>query len=125
MQGSYWTKVLDSRLSRRRALAASVTAASGAALLLACGSDGDMAGDPQVEALIEKGRVERDTEKRRTIAFELQRYLAKAMYAINPPGVGTGFVTAWPAWGVPSSLPFGGGGGGASRERCRASVASL
>jgi peptide/nickel transport system substrate-binding protein len=38
----------------------------------------DQAGDPQVEALIEKGRLEHDTERRRALVFDLQRYLAKA-----------------------------------------------
>jgi ABC-type transport system substrate-binding protein len=59
----------------------------------------DLAGDPQIDTLIEKGRVERDTEKRRALAFELQRYLAKAMYTLPPPGAASGFVMAWPALG--------------------------
>ena len=57
----------------------------------------DRAGDPQVDSMIEKGRVERDTEKRRQLGFELQRYLAGKMYAIQSPGVGTPFDMAWPA----------------------------
>jgi hypothetical protein len=42
--------------------------------------------------------VEGDTEKRRSIAFELQRYLAKAMYADQPSGLSVlASATAWPA----------------------------
>src|SRR3972149_4080494 len=42
--GSYWDKVLRSRLSRRRALAASGGLAAGAAILSACGDGGEQAG---------------------------------------------------------------------------------
>ncbi len=57
----------------------------------------DKAGDPQVNSLIEKARLEPDTEKRRALVFELQRYLAKAAYAVPPPGQATAFEVAWPA----------------------------
>ena len=43
--------------------------------------------------------MERDTERRRTLVFDLQRYLAKAMYLIRPPGVASGFTMAWPCLG--------------------------
>jgi peptide/nickel transport system substrate-binding protein len=59
----------------------------------------DQAGDPQVETMIEKARLEPDTEKRRALVFELQRYLAKTMYALNSPGGASGFLVAWPALG--------------------------
>jgi peptide/nickel transport system substrate-binding protein len=59
----------------------------------------DLAGDPQLDALIEKARLERDTEKRRGLAFDIQRYLAKAMYAIPSPGAASGFALAWPCLG--------------------------
>jgi ABC-type transport system substrate-binding protein len=58
-----------------------------------------MSGDPEIDALIEKGRVERDTEKRKEIAFDLQRRLAKAWYALPLPAVATGFTAAWPCLG--------------------------
>ncbi|HEY7466235.1 MAG TPA: amino acid ABC transporter substrate-binding protein [Dehalococcoidia bacterium] len=47
MNDSYWSRVLNSRISRRRALAATGTLAAGAALLVACGGDddGDGGGD--------------------------------------------------------------------------------
>ena len=44
-----------------------------------------------------KGRLEQDVEKRKAIVSELQRYLAKPMYAIPLPGYGTGLTAAWPA----------------------------
>jgi peptide/nickel transport system substrate-binding protein len=59
----------------------------------------DQSGDPELDALIEKGRVERDTEKRRAIVFDLQRYLAKSVYSLQGPGLATGFTMAWPALG--------------------------
>src|SRR5439155_15011233 len=46
----------------------------------------DQAGDPQVDALIEKARVEQDAEKRKALVFDLQRYLAKTAYALSCPG---------------------------------------
>ena len=59
----------------------------------------DLSGDPQLDSLIEKARVERDAEKRRVLAFDIQRYLAKAMYALPSPGAATGFSLAWPCLG--------------------------
>jgi ABC-type transport system substrate-binding protein len=59
----------------------------------------DKSGDPQVESMIEKARLENDTEKRRALVFDLQRYLAKAQYAVPPPGQATSFEVAWPAVG--------------------------
>jgi peptide/nickel transport system substrate-binding protein len=59
----------------------------------------DQSGDPQVDAQIEKARLERDNDKLRAIVFELQRYLAKTMYVIQPPGVAAGFTMAWPCVG--------------------------
>ncbi len=49
--------------------------------------------------MIEKARVELDSEKRRALVFDIQRYLAKPMYSLQPPGPGTGFTVAWPAVG--------------------------
>jgi peptide/nickel transport system substrate-binding protein len=59
----------------------------------------DKSGDPQVDALFEKGRLERDTEKRRQIVYEIQRYLAKPMYAMRLPGMARAFLVAWPCVG--------------------------
>jgi peptide/nickel transport system substrate-binding protein len=61
------------------------------------GTQNDQGGDPQVDALITKARLEPDTEKRRALVFDLQRDLAKKMYALPPPGSATGFDAAWPS----------------------------
>ena len=57
----------------------------------------DQSGDPQVDAMIERARIERDPERLRGTLNELQRYLAKAVYLIQPPGMAAGFTMAWPA----------------------------
>ncbi len=57
----------------------------------------DQSGDPQVDALVEKARVEQDAERRKTMVNELQRYLAKPMYAVPSLGTATGLTAAWPA----------------------------
>jgi ABC-type transport system substrate-binding protein len=59
----------------------------------------DQSGDPQVDALFEKGRLERDTEKRRAIVYDIQRYLAKPNYALRLPGMARAFLVAWPCIG--------------------------
>jgi ABC-type transport system substrate-binding protein len=57
----------------------------------------DNSGDPQVDTMIEKARMELDTEKRRAMVFDLQRYLIGKMYAVHVIGGATGFGVAWPA----------------------------
>ena len=59
----------------------------------------DQAGDPEVDSLIEKARVERDPEKGKALIFDIQRYLAKYMYCAVLPGYATGLTVAWPALG--------------------------
>jgi peptide/nickel transport system substrate-binding protein len=63
------------------------------------GKKGDQSGDPVVDSLITKARVERDTDKRKALVADIQRALAKGSYGILPPGVATGFIMAWPALG--------------------------
>jgi peptide/nickel transport system substrate-binding protein len=60
------------------------------------GGKNDQSGDPQVDTMIEKARVERDADRRRALVFDIQRYLAKAMYSLQPPGPATTFTVAWP-----------------------------
>jgi peptide/nickel transport system substrate-binding protein len=62
-------------------------------------SKNDQAGDPSLSALIEKARLELDTEKLRALVFDIQRYLGKAMWALQHSGAATGFTVAWPALG--------------------------
>ena len=47
--------------------------------------------------MILKARAATDTEKRRAIVFDLQRYLAKACYIISEPSIGDSLQLAWPA----------------------------
>ena len=59
----------------------------------------DKSGDPALTSMIEKARLEPDTEKRRTLLADIQRHLAKAMWGLLQPGAATGFRMAWPALG--------------------------
>jgi peptide/nickel transport system substrate-binding protein len=59
----------------------------------------DQSGDPALTAMIEKARLEPDTERRRALVFDLQRYLAKAMWGLASAGDAAKFVMAWPALG--------------------------
>jgi peptide/nickel transport system substrate-binding protein len=59
---------------------------------------GDGSGDPVLESLLDKARIEPDLDKRRALIHDIQRHLAKAMYAIpHPPGDASFFYTAWAA----------------------------
>jgi peptide/nickel transport system substrate-binding protein len=57
----------------------------------------DQKGDPQLDAMFIKGRVEQDDNKRKAIVNDIQKYLAKAMYAIPQPGRAASLTAAWPA----------------------------
>jgi peptide/nickel transport system substrate-binding protein len=59
----------------------------------------DQSGDPKVNDLIVKARGELDTEKRRALVQEIQRYLGQKIYSLMVPGVATGFTFGWPAVG--------------------------
>jgi ABC-type transport system substrate-binding protein len=62
------------------------------------GGKGDSSGDSALESMLEKARIEIDTNKRKDLISDIQRYLAKAVYAIpHEPGDATIFYTAWPA----------------------------
>ncbi len=58
---------------------------------------GDGSGDPQVDALMKKAQSEFDTEKRKAIINDAQRYLAGKMYNLPKPGGANTFTMAWPA----------------------------
>ena len=59
---------------------------------------GDFSGDPALESMLNKARVEMDADKRRSLVHDMQRHLAKAAYAIpHEPGDATIFYLAWPA----------------------------
>jgi ABC-type transport system substrate-binding protein len=57
----------------------------------------DQAGDPALTTMLEKARLEPDTEKRRSVVFDIQRHLGKTMWGLLQPGAATGFTMAWPA----------------------------
>ena len=58
---------------------------------------GDGSGDPTLTAQLEKARLERDTEKRRDMVHDMQRYLGKTQYDGRFPGVFSNYQLAWPA----------------------------
>src|SRR5437660_6879266 len=58
---------------------------------------GDNSGDPKIDSMVESARGETDTEKRRALVQDIQRYLGQKMYGIRWPGGSTGFALAWPA----------------------------
>jgi peptide/nickel transport system substrate-binding protein len=58
---------------------------------------GDGSGDPYLETELAKASVEVDTNKRRSIVHDVQRYLAEQQYCIRWPGGATSFALAWPA----------------------------
>jgi len=59
----------------------------------------DQSGDPALNTIIEKARLEPDVEKQHTLVNEAQRYMAKAMWGIREPGGAARFTMAWPALG--------------------------
>lgn len=58
---------------------------------------GDKSGDPTLTAMLDKIRLERDTNAAKKQAQDIQRYLGKAMHSLVYPGGATGFDFAWPA----------------------------
>jgi ABC-type transport system substrate-binding protein len=59
----------------------------------------DKSGDPQLNALIEKARLEQDRAKAIGIVHDIQRYLAKANWGMRQAGGAARFTVAWPALG--------------------------
>jgi hypothetical protein len=58
---------------------------------------GDGSGDSQVDSQFEKAYAEFDTEKRKAIVQDMQRYLAQKQYAVRWPGGKSSFGLIWPA----------------------------
>jgi peptide/nickel transport system substrate-binding protein len=57
----------------------------------------DQAGDPVIDALIDKGKAENDIPKRQAIALDIQREMAKKQWQVMWPGGAGSFLMAWPA----------------------------
>lgn len=77
------------------------------------GGKGDASGDPYVDQTLVKGRIELDTEKRKALFQDLQRYLAGKAYGLHGLGGATTFSLAWPVIGnyqVWLGAPGGGSG---------------
>jgi ABC-type transport system substrate-binding protein len=62
----------------------------------AAGSSGNK-GDPKLDQLTTRMRLEFDDKKRQDIGYEIQRYLGEKQYFIAFPGGANGFDLAWPA----------------------------
>jgi peptide/nickel transport system substrate-binding protein len=60
---------------------------------------GDASGDPYVDSTLVKARTELDTEKRKALSQDLQRYLAAKAYGLHGLGGATRFSMAWPVIG--------------------------
>jgi ABC-type transport system substrate-binding protein len=60
------------------------------------GGDGKT-GDPPLAEMLNKARLELNTERRKQLIHEAQRYLGKAMWSLIFPGGATGIVQVWPA----------------------------
>jgi peptide/nickel transport system substrate-binding protein len=56
-------------------------------------------GDPALDAIIAKARLEFDDNKRKSLVWDAQKYLGKAMWALSQPGGANTFNLAWPAVG--------------------------
>ena len=57
----------------------------------------DKSGDPAIDSMIEKARLEPDVENRRKLVFDIQKSLGKSLYGLINPGSGTTFAVTWPA----------------------------
>jgi peptide/nickel transport system substrate-binding protein len=58
---------------------------------------GDMSGDPQLIAMLQKAKVDRDPATQKKLVHDAQRHLGKAQHALLLPGSATGFWAVWPA----------------------------
>jgi hypothetical protein len=58
----------------------------------------DKSGDAQLMAMIEKA-LGTDSERQKSMGYDIQRHLAKAMWVQRRPGYASGYSMAWPALG--------------------------
>ena len=86
------------RMSPVSALAAEYWSKAGATFKgFSTSGKNDKSGDPAVDSMIEKARLERDAEKRKALVQDLQRDLGKKLYGLINPGTANKFAVAWPS----------------------------
>jgi peptide/nickel transport system substrate-binding protein len=56
----------------------------------------DKSGDPAIDSLIEKARLEKDANRRKGLVQDIQRSLAKSVWGLPNPGSAGTFSMAWP-----------------------------
>jgi peptide/nickel transport system substrate-binding protein len=57
---------------------------------------GDSSGDPQVDSMLGEAQREFDVDKRKSLVWDIQRYLGEKQYNVVKPGSSTIFTVAWP-----------------------------
>jgi peptide/nickel transport system substrate-binding protein len=57
----------------------------------------DKSGDPAIDSLVEKARLEKDNNRRKALVQDIQRSLGKSLYGLINPGTATKFSVAWPS----------------------------
>jgi peptide/nickel transport system substrate-binding protein len=86
------------RMSPVSALAAEYWSKAGATFKgFSTSGRNDLSGDPAVDSLVEKARLEKDAKTRKTLVEDIQRHLAKSVYGLINPGTANKFSVAWPA----------------------------
>jgi ABC-type transport system substrate-binding protein len=86
------------RMSPVSALAAEYWSKAGATFKgFSLSGKNDKSGDPTVDSLVEKARLEKDAAKRKALVQDLQRHLAKTVYGLINPGTANKFAVAWPS----------------------------
>jgi peptide/nickel transport system substrate-binding protein len=92
------TGAIPTRISPVSAMAAEFWSKSGTTFKgFSTSGKNDRSGDAQLDSLLAKARVELDTERRRTLVYDIQRYLGGKIYGLIAPGGAAGFTLAWPA----------------------------
>jgi ABC-type transport system substrate-binding protein len=61
------------------------------------GGTNDQKGDPRLNDMLEKARLEFDEKALKSQLHDIQRYLARTMWGLNTPGGATSFRMNWPA----------------------------
>ena len=96
--GPYQRSPAPRRSARTGALAAQYWSKGGATFKgFSTTGKNDKAGDPTLDAMIEKARLEGNINARKSQVNDIQKNMAKAMWGLILPGGSTGFALGWPA----------------------------